>query len=417
MGVVSRLWVNKDQKLPTTTLVSEITSMYTGKIGKDIESQQDPMSAKYRGGYTEATQEDRDDTDEPKKSASGSLTPNSTAAATPSSASTSGGNNGKASAQIKWMVLAFLIFQNSSASILMRASRTGSQWNSQTAVIMQELIKAVLCVGLLLRSGGLKALTDSMAFKLETVKTSVPAILYLFQNNMQYVAVNYLDASTYAILYQLKILTAALMSVLILQKPLNAMQWVALVFLTTGASVVIVSQMKPKVDISDSGDPMGEGGVTLGVVAVLLACLASGMAGVYFEKLLKGSTVSLWERNLHLALFSLIVGIPSLLPTLQDDGLSLDAFFKGYTRTVWASIINNAFGGLLIAIVIKYADNIMKNFSATLSIVLTTIVSVFMFGSQINAMSVAGTALVLYAVFLYGGMSGVPQLLRLAGIR
>merc|ERR1712176_1278731 len=92
----------------------------------------------------------------------------------------------------------------------------------------------------------------------------------------------------------------------------------------------------------------------------------------------------------------------------QEGGADLlgAGFFRGYSAVVWAAIINNALGGLLIAVVIKHADTIMKNFSTTLSIVVTTAVSAAFLGASINSMSVVGTALVVYAVFLYGGMTG-----------
>jgi len=299
------------------------------------------------------------------------------------------------SSNIKWFVLIFLVVQNSSASIAMRYSRAqpgGNEWNTQTGVIMQEVVKAVTCIVLLIRE---RAFCSVFADKIEAFKTGIPAILYLAQNNLQYIALGYLDASTYAVLYQLKILTTALLSVTMLGKELSFLQWVALAALTAGASIVVVSQMAPSSEPSQTRTM-----VVPGLCAVLTACLMSGLAGVYFEKLLKGSKVSLWTRNLQLALYSIVIGIAGLYGQ-RNSTFKSSEFFKGYNSYVWISILNNAFGGLLIAVAIKYADNILKNFSASLSIVLTAVVSVFVFDSVLNLWFGLGMALVIQAVFLY----------------
>ena len=41
-------------------------------------------------------------------------------------------------------------------------------------------------------------------------------------------------------------------------------------------------------------------GQVVGVLAVLTACCSSGFAGVYFEKILKGTKASIWMRNVQL---------------------------------------------------------------------------------------------------------------------
>ncbi|KHJ78030.1 hypothetical protein OESDEN_22350, partial [Oesophagostomum dentatum] len=43
-----------------------------------------------------------------------------------------------------------------------------------------------------------------------------------------------------------------------------------------------------------------------GFLAVVIACCLSGFAGIYFEKILKGSApVSLWMRNIQMCVFAI----------------------------------------------------------------------------------------------------------------
>jgi len=60
-----------------------------------------------------------------------------------------------------------------------------------------------------------------------------------------------------------------------------------------------------------------------------------------------------------------------------------------------------AFGGLLVAVVVKYADNILKGFATSLAIIVSCVVSVFLWGFVISAQFALGTSLVLGAVYMY----------------
>ncbi len=68
----------------------------------------------------------------------------------------------------------------------------------------------------------------------------VPSGLYVVQNNLLFVAISHLEAATYQVTYELKILTTAFFSVAMLQRRLSRRQWLALVLLFLGVSMVQV---------------------------------------------------------------------------------------------------------------------------------------------------------------------------------
>ncbi|XP_004872023.1 UDP-galactose translocator isoform X4 [Heterocephalus glaber] len=213
-------------------------------------------------------------------------------------------------------------------------------------------------------------------------------------NNLQYVAISNLPAATFQVTYQLKILTTALFSVLMLNRSLSRLQWASLLLLFTGVAIVQAQQ-------AGGGGPRPlDQNPGAGLAAVVASCLSSGFAGVYFEKILKGSSGSVWLRNLQLGLFGTALGLVGLW-WAEGSAVAHRGFFFGYTPAVWGVVLNQAFGGLLVAVVVKYADNILKGFATSLSIVLSTVASIRLFGFHLDPLFALGAGLVIGAVYLY----------------
>ncbi|KAJ0374494.1 hypothetical protein COL26b_007256 [Colletotrichum chrysophilum] len=141
---------------------------------------------------------------------------------------------------------------------------------------------------------------------------------------------------------------------------------------------------------------------SIGLSAVLVAAVASGLAGVYFEKMLKDSPTpaTVWTRNIQLSFYSLF---PALAGVIFKDGedIARHGFFEGYNWVVWTAIVFQAVGGVLASLCINYADNIAKNFAASISIVISFLFSVWFFNFEVNFTFLAGTAFVLAATYLY----------------
>jgi UDP-sugar transporter A1/2/3 len=207
----------------------------------------------------------------------------------------------------------------------------------------------------------------------------------------------------------MKILTTAAFSVLLLRRKLTPLKWLALFFLALGVGIVQIQCTAAK---GPSGDEPSADVYTMvpfkGFLAVAAACFTSGLAGVYFEMVLKGSTTDLWVRNVQLSLFSLLPAlVPIIMAPSSSSGSSAHSvpsithLFANFTPWAWATVLTQVLGGLVTALVIKYADNIMKGFATSLSIVISFLASVGLFHFRITASFIVGASVVLTATWLY----------------
>ncbi|KAL7745363.1 hypothetical protein ACLKA6_015380 [Drosophila palustris] len=322
---------------------------------------------------------------------------------------------------LKYISLLTLTLQNAILGLSMRYARTrpGDIFLSSTAVLMAEFAKLITCLVLVFNEEGkdaqrfVRSLHKTIiANPTDTLKVCVPSLVYIVQNNLLYVSASHLDAATYQVTYQLKILTTAMFAVVILRRRLFNTQWGALVLLVLG--IVLVQLAQTDGDGSGSSSAAATAATTLptisaqpaqnrmlGLWAALGACFLSGFAGIYFEKILKGAEISVWMRNVQLSLLSIPFG---LITCFVNDGSRIFnmGFFHGYDVFVWYLVLLQAGGGLIVAVVVKYADNILKGFATSLAIIISCIASIYIFNFNLTLQFSAGAMLVIASIFLYG---------------
>lgn len=306
---------------------------------------------------------------------------------------------------LKYTSLVTLTVQNAALNIFMRMARTQSElFITSTAVTVGEILKIITSILIItVQERSVKKCLRNIHHQIllkpsDTLKVAIPSIVYYIQNSLIYVGATHLDAATAQVTYQLKILTTALFSVSMLGKKLHKHQWISLVVLFVGVALVQLVEIRKKSQssVSSHQSPF------IGFVAILIACCLSGFAGVYLEKILKGSgEVSLWIRNIQVASFAVPFGVIQVL-TSDYEEVTSKGFWYGYTSLTWFVILLQALGGLLVSVVMKYSDNILKGFSTSLSIIISSVASVYIFNFQLTGQFILGASLVIASIFLYG---------------
>lgn len=309
---------------------------------------------------------------------------------------------------------------------------TGRRYLPSTAVLLTEVTKLAVCLTVSLyevaRTGprtttaaSLFASLSSAVFTGDSWKMAIPASLFTLANSLTYIGISNLDAATFQVTYQLKIIVTAIFSVTLLNRTISPRRWAALVLLMVGVAIVSIPHSKtggiepvapgrmylprsleslkdhflnaheaPLAKRSATYEGIAEDEMALnhprvsasiGLLAVMGVSVCSGLGGVYFEKVIKDApnATSLWIRNVQLSVYSLFPALFIGVIFVDGETVARYGFFDGYNWVVMLSVMVQAFGGVVAAFCIFYADNISKNFATSISMVLSSLASFFFF--------------------------------------
>ena len=257
-------------------------------------------------------------------------------------------------------------------------------------------------------------------------RLAIPAALYALQNNLNYFALKHINAVSFQVIQQLKILTTASFAVALLGKRMNWRHWGSLLLLVLGVCVVQVANLQDVASYSHDHN-RNITNAWWGFAAMVINSLSSGFAGIYFERLIKTftpkpalnntrrksglntespnfvvtGTRSVWIQSIELGFFGLLF---SLIPVLSGSNLQrirTQGFFVGFDLLTLLVIAIQALGGILVTLVLKYADSILKAFSTSTSIVLSASVTYFIMGQTFSLSVITGAILVGLALYFY----------------
>mmetsp|Transcript_13782 Transcript_13782/g.30031 ORF Transcript_13782/g.30031 Transcript_13782/m.30031 type:complete len:342 (-) Transcript_13782:57-1082(-) len=306
-------------------------------------------------------------------------------------------------------LLALLTVQNTGQAVLVKLSDVhGSRADTVSIMFLAEMVKAIVSLVLHLISdgfeGGKLRLPANTSCR-NSVKLIPIAGMYAVQNQLLFKALHNLDPAVYQALSQLKILWAGVFCVILLGRRLSLIQWVSLLLLACGASLIqLESTMCGGKSVEASGNAFQ------GFLSVVVACVISGLAGCYTELMLKTNKMPMWLQSAQVALASAgLLGMLIVNNRIFADEADGDAsVFDGFIPLTWAVLAMISLGGLTVVAVLRYADNLLKGISMVFSLLLSGVVSLILFDTEIGVVFVVAAIIICSSVFLYQATPAPP---------
>lgn len=300
---------------------------------------------------------------------------------------------------------AVVMLTTSASTLLTRYSqRNGTYYYDPAALnLLTEALKLTLCVcGLIQLYGKDTPKAIRAAFKRDSLYYfGVPSFLYAVQNNLFFFGLKLLPPALFQLMGNLRVLTTALAAKWMLGTQISQVQWAALCLLVVG---MCVSQLREDAFatgqwfsgksslLAENDNMMG------GFIASVFICTLSAVASVWNELALK--------REAHESIHSQNVvmyttGIVFNSAFMWVENVNFSQAFSSFDRLSLLIAINLAFGGVAVSMVMKFADNIVKVFANSVSILFTAFISVFLFGLPLTWPLMLSALIVGYASVTY----------------
>ncbi|KAG2760104.1 hypothetical protein JG687_00011747 [Phytophthora cactorum] len=227
---------------------------------------------------------------------------------------------------------------------------------------------------------------------------AVPALLNALESNLNYVVLRYLDAATVSVLWNLKILLTAVLFRYVLKHPLSELHKMAIVLLILG---VLTSQSDRFRVIDNNSSKDDSQNVALGLSLALVGVTLSSCASVFAEWTLKRQSDCpfLWQ-SVQMYGFGVLFNALGLV--LVDGKVLLsEGLFHGYSGWTVVVLVVNSIGGIFMACILKYLDNIACVYSHSMAMMFTTLLSMIFFAFSPSLEFACGLGILVISMYLY----------------
>lgn len=326
-------------------------------------------------------------------------------------------------------LLTALTLQTAANVILIKYafSREGPKIHSAVLVLYIEVVKLVLSLAAYLFENGscgecfrgmCRKVCDGTSF----LRCAGLSLMYVAQNNTAYLALKHMNAALFQVTYQIKIPITAILCVCMLKKKISRCQWFSLLLLTAGvaflhlegganamrrshdnATIIHQSTLQSHSSLQSHKAFLHVANKVpehfRGAMFLVMAAVFSSIACVYNEKILKSNS-SVWAVNIQLYISGIILATVAVF-LIDLDGLKVQVFVTGLDYLTAGTILLASAGGVIVSLVLKHTDNVLKNFGESVSIVLSAMMSYLVFNEEFGWVSVIGIWLVMMAIPLY----------------
>lgn len=283
------------------------------------------------------------------------------------------------------LLLALLAVQNCAMGFLLNARpRTPEAFSPSSVIFVSEVLKLAVSSLLVVfvsrpkdvDAAELKRVSNCRYIWLRCTQSgfwlmAVVAAMFVVQGNLKLFSAPLLTPTTFQVLQESKLIFVIIASIVVLRVRVTPAQWLA-VF--TMLAAIMLMQSRP----ADRDAPPSSTSTAaivhptldrqIGTIGMLLVGTIGAFASVLIERAMR--TADTWVVNTQLSFFSLLPAAAPLVASGRFDIL------HGFNLLAWATVLNLAFGGILVALVIKKCGNIAKTFTTPLAIVLSYLISV-----------------------------------------
>jgi UDP-sugar transporter A1/2/3 len=234
-------------------------------------------------------------------------------------------------------------------------------------------------------------------------------VLYAVQGVLQYISHQHLDPVTFNGLTQTKTLSAALCCWLIMGKMQSPIQVIALGILFGSALVfqgyVRMGTTKIVPDDQNSlNSKRNEDWLFRGVIPCIGAAFLSGLAGALSQKGLQLTGITGRDPFLYTVEISFFSSVTLLISMMRSNVFSKKEWEKQKAYWTWKMLIPiavKAAGGVVTALVHKYAGSVAKGFALMFGLVLSGTIQSVLSDETLQPFQVVGTLMIMMSTWLH----------------